>query len=208
MQKTRQQILEYLQQHGEATVDELSRALDGLTAVTIRHHLDVLRSQGLIAKPQVRHRSTPGRPKYVYTLTDQASAIFPKNFQALTDHLLHELKSRMDEQEVNVLFQDVATRIASEASPLPDGASMEERLNHTVAYLGKQGYVARWEPHREGYVLHTSNCPYKGVSDNHGQLCVMDAHLIRQLLGVVPRRLTHIAEGDGSCSYLISEIDG
>jgi predicted ArsR family transcriptional regulator len=33
----------------------------------------------------------------------------------------------------------------------------------------------------------------------------MDMQLISQLLGVVPRRLVHMAEGDESCSYLIPD---
>ena len=47
MQKTRQKILEHLREHGESTVNELSKALDNLTAVTVRHHLDVLKERSL-----------------------------------------------------------------------------------------------------------------------------------------------------------------
>src|SRR5690349_12010748 len=104
MQKTRQKILEYLKQNGEATVEDLSAALDDLTAVTVRHHLDVLRSQGMIASPEVMHRTSPGRPRYVYTLTEKAQAMFPKNVGTLTSHMLDELKNSLDENQINVIF--------------------------------------------------------------------------------------------------------
>ena len=44
MQKTRRLILDYLKEHGQATVDELAEIL-GLNSVTVRHHLDILRRQ-------------------------------------------------------------------------------------------------------------------------------------------------------------------
>ena len=50
MQSTRERILNILKERGQATVDDLSQEL-GLTAVTVRHHLDILRGEGLIASP-------------------------------------------------------------------------------------------------------------------------------------------------------------
>ncbi len=60
MQETRQRILEIIKMRGQATVNELTREL-GLTAVTIRHHLDVLHRAGLIGPPQIL-RNRPGSP--------------------------------------------------------------------------------------------------------------------------------------------------
>ena len=56
MQLTRKRILDILKEQGHATVDELSDKLK-LTAVTVRHHLDVLRTEKLVEPPIVRHRS-------------------------------------------------------------------------------------------------------------------------------------------------------
>ena len=114
MQKTRQKIIEYLKENGEATVEELSQALDNLTAVTVRHHLDVLRSQGLVGTPITRHRNSPGRPKYVFSLTDKADTLFPKNLCTMTDHLLDELKGSLSDQQIGAILQGVAERMADE----------------------------------------------------------------------------------------------
>lgn len=205
MQKTRQKILEFIKAHGEATVEDLSHALDDLTAVTVRHHLDVLRSQGMISVPEVQHRTSPGRPRYAYTLTDKAEAFFPKNINNLTTHMLSELKHSLDESQINVIFEGVATRMASELGSGPDDEPFEDRLDRVVEHLSSQGYDARWEHHTEGFVLYTSNCPYSGVVDNHTDLCGLDMRYISQLLGMVPRRLTHIIEGEETCSYLVPD---
>src|SRR3972149_2760503 len=55
MQTTRQQILEYMQRHGRATVKELG-ALLGLTSTGIRQHLTVLERDGLVEVREERGR--------------------------------------------------------------------------------------------------------------------------------------------------------
>jgi predicted ArsR family transcriptional regulator len=203
MQKTRQKILEYLRQHGEATVEDLSQALNDLTPVTVRHHLDVLRSQGMVGSPEIRHRTTPGRPRYVYTLTDKAQALFPNNINALTSHLLGEMLDTLEDRQINVIFDGIATRMASDLGPAPAGESFEARLERVVEHLTNHGYEARLEAHPQGFVLHTTNCPYMGLVDDHQELCGLDVRYISQLLGAVPRRIAHKMEGEDSCSYLV-----
>ncbi len=109
MQKTRQRILEYLRQNGEATVGELSQELDNLTAVTVRHHLDVLRSEGLVAAPIPVHRDAPGRPRYVYRLTEKAESLFSQNVTNLTATLMAEMKEKLPEDQINVIFEGGGT---------------------------------------------------------------------------------------------------
>ena len=203
MQDTRQRILDYLKSNNEATVEELRDYLGGITAVTVRHHLDVLRRDGLVDAPHVERRETPGRPRYVYRLTDKAAAYFPKNYRTLTDYLIDEISTRLDERQVNVLFEGVAERIASDGPPRRDGETFVARLKNVVAYLSEQGYVAHYEAEDGGYVLHTSNCPYDRAEGSDEQLCRMDLSLIESLLGVVPRRVAHITQGDLACSYFL-----
>lgn len=204
MQKTRQKILEYLKLHGEATVDQLSVHLDNLTPVTVRHHLDVMRSEGVVEAPEIRHRTSPGRPKYIYRLADDAQSLFPTNLLSLTGHILDELKQNLDQDRVNVIFDGVATRMAGDIPRGPDGESFEARLDRVVSHLSEHGYMASWEQRDNGYVLHTRNCPYNLAVD-HPEVCLLDVRYISALLGTAPRRLGHLLDGDNSCSYLIVE---
>ncbi len=204
MQPTRQRILEILKRRNQATVEELSQAL-GLTPVTIRHHLDILRGEGLVRMPQVLRRPGPGRPQHIYELTSAASDYFPKNYHALTNHLIAELQTHLSPAEMDQVMNGVAQRLASDAPPRSPGRSPHEIMDATVSFLNEQGYVAHWEETSRGdFVLYACNCPYERVTQAHQQVCAMDASFITQVVGVPGKRLTHLGSGDQCCAYLFT----
>jgi len=201
MQSTRQRILEILKEQNLATVEQLSEALD-LTPVTIRHHLDILRGDGLVGAPALLRHPGPGRPQYAYALTEAASDFFPKNYHGLTCLMLEEIRERVTAAEMDQIMNGVARRLAAQGpSPQPNQSPVKI-LNAAVDFLNKNGYVARWEKVPEGpYLLHTCNCPYERVSYAHGQVCTMDASLVGRLVGAPVERVSHLATGDDSCTY-------
>lgn len=208
MQQTRRYILDILKSHGEATVDEIVEELHKrwdtqITAVTVRHHLMRLQEDNLIAAPEMRRRNSPGRPQHVYSLTEQAIAQFPNNYQQLVSSLLQGLQEHLPSDGVNVILEDVAQHMADEAN-IPD-VPLEQRLEMAVEYLNTRGYEARWQSSGSDYMLHTNNCPYHQVAQEYEALCDMDMRLVSSLLGVVPRRHTHIMSGEHSCAYLIPD---
>ena len=148
MQVTRERILEILKERGQVTVDELSQEL-GLTAVTVRHHLDILRGEGLVSTPLSRRRKAPGRPKYVYTLTERASAYFPKRYDHLTSQILKEVRAHFSPDEIDQMMRRIGEQIASRAT-LPTQSDFEIRLVATVEYLRELGYMPRWERDGDG----------------------------------------------------------
>lgn len=204
MQKTRQKILEYLKQHGEATVDELSALLDDLTPVTVRHHLDVMRGEDLIEAPEIRHRTSPGRPKYVYRLTEKGERLFPNNLQNMLVYLLDEMKRTLSTQQIEEVLQGVVRRMAATTALASTNETIEARLDRLVAYLTDHGYMASWENRPEGIILLANNCPYAGVSEKHPEMCSIDLSYISMMLGVMPKSLAHHAAGDIQCSYLVT----
>lgn len=205
MQETRQHILDILKERGEATVDDIVDALQKrrgtITAVTVRHHLARLQEDDLITTPQLRHRNAPGRPQHVYTLTEAAKAFFPNNYQPLATHLVEQITTQLPSQQVNVIFEGVADRMAAEAG-IPD-VPLPQRLELVVEYLNRHGYNARWEKHPDGYLLRTTNCPYHHVAQEGTVLCDMDMRLVASLLGIVPRLQSRMSQGDLACSYVI-----
>ena len=201
MQPTRQLILQYLKEHGEATVDKLAGVLQ-LTTVTVRHHLDILRAEELVSEPVVRRRTTPGRPQYTFALAPKAQAHFPQNYQQLTRHVLAELKTT-DARLVNVIFEGVANRLAAQAPAPRANEAWPKRLDRTVAYLNEHGYVATWESANTGYLIRTCNCPYADLSGDHPELCGMDVRLISGLVGAPVECAGRLAEGDAACAYHI-----
>lgn len=203
MQSTRQLILNYLKERGEATVDELAKVLK-LTTVTVRHHLDILRSEELVAEPIVQRRGSRGRPQYLFALTAKSAEYFPTNYQSLAGHLLAELKVA-DQRVANVIFEGVAQRLAAEAPSLRPHESVPARLNRAVTFLNERGYVAHWDKIDGGYRLHTNNCPYATLSGEHSELCRMDAALMSQLVGAPVECTGRQAEGAAHCLYLVRE---
>jgi predicted ArsR family transcriptional regulator len=208
MQQTRRTILDILRKHGQATVDDIVHELrqqrgDIITSVTVRHHLNILLQEGLVTTAELRRRNTPGRPQHMYTLTDRARSQFPNNYQRLAQGLLQELQKRLPPEGVNVILEGVAQQMAVDAA-IPD-IPMSEKLNLAVEYLCDHGYDARWENDKDGYVLHTSNCPYHLLGGRTHTLCEMDMRLVASLLGIVPRRISGMSAGDETCSYLIPQ---
>ena len=202
MQSTRQEILSILREEKQATVEDLAKQLE-LTPMTIRHHLNVLQAQNLVEATKVRRSKRVGRPRLVYTLTDEADDLFPQGYGRLAGHLVSEVKETMGGEETEAMFRRIAERVASEAPPVEDGQSFEDRLDQVSDFLEDQGFLSRWEETDEGYVLTNVNCPYRRVSRQHGEVCLLDTELIRRLLGVEPQRLSSQRAGEAACAFVL-----
>ncbi len=157
-----------------------------------------------MSKPEVRRRDSPGRPQFEYRLTPKASEHFPKGFVSLSRHLLQEMKAQTDSSKVDAILSGVARRAIVDSPKRRADGSFAEHVNSIVDYLNGKGYLASWEMHPQGIMLHTNNCPYEGVAENNPEICQMDQNMITSLLGISPQFICHIATGDDSCSYLIT----
>jgi DeoR family transcriptional regulator, suf operon transcriptional repressor len=208
MQSTRRHILDILREQGEATVEEIVAQLQtrrgkDITAVTVRHHINLLQQEQLLTAPQLRRRSTPGRPQYVYHLTSKGRELFPNNYEHLAANLIQQMERSLPPETVNVIFEGVIESMAANAG-IGD-VPLKQRLTRAVAYLNEHGYNASCETCSEGYMLFTRNCPYHGIAETTGTLCNMDMRLVATLIGVVPRLVSRVTDGDSVCSYLIPE---
>jgi predicted ArsR family transcriptional regulator len=202
MQTRRQEILIILKRNGEATVDELACMLD-LTPVTVRHHLDILRAEGLVRAPAVRRRHGPGRPQFMYTLTEEAADHFPQGYETLANELLHEIKATMGDDVVNELFDRIAALRIQKAPKIDANLPLNEKLDIVVNYLCNNGFIASWEEKEGDLLLLASNCPCQSVAVEHPEICLMDKLILEQLVGVKTKWLQRITEGAYTCIYQI-----
>lgn len=207
MQKTREQILHILKVRGAATVEELSQEL-GLTPVTIRHHLDVLNREGLITPPEPFRRPGPGRPQYLYRLTEEASHLFPKHYDLLASELLREIAHRLSPEDVEDLLDGIAHRLAQRAR-IREDADFSERVEAAVRFLNEQGYMVSIDENGDGgLILHIANCPFERVARDWLEPCKMDVRLLTRLLGQEPRRIASASARDRHrCTYLLLPTD-
>lgn len=207
MQVTRERILNILKVRGQATVNELSDTLD-LTTVTIRHHLDTLRREGLVAAPSVRHRKAPGRPQHVYKLTEEAVSFFPKHYEYLMNLLLDEINAYLAQEDVRAVMGRIGARLAEQVE-VPADASFQERLSIVVDFLNEHGYMASWEQGQDGdFFINVANCPYEEVANQHGEVCLVDQTMMTHLFEAPLRRQGKSAKGEMHCRYLIRLSDG
>lgn len=204
MQKTREEILHILKTRGPSTVDELSEAL-GLTSVTVRHHLEILRNQDLVDEPEPLRRQGPGRPQYLYRLAEGAEQVFPSSYDVLAAELLREIRSVLPQEEIDALTDRVAQRIANQAYVSRE-MDFESRLEAVVDFLNERGYMASTERDEEGHaILYIYNCPYDRLTQRSGVPCDIDTRLLSILLNRKFNRVKHAAKGDQHCTYVIYE---
>jgi predicted ArsR family transcriptional regulator len=206
MQPTRQKIVELLKERGRATVEELADAV-GLTQMAVRHHLNVLQAENLVATSSVRRKSHPGRPQQLYALTEAANELFPEEYYHLADYLLDEVKVSLGKAGLDELLRRIASRMAAEAPPMRPGQRLEEHLDRVVQFLGQKGFTARWEVAGDKTIfIRMLTCPYRQVTREHNEVCHLDMQIIKEMLNVDPVQLTCMANGDEYCTYRISQL--
>ena len=195
-----------LKRQGESTVVQLAGMLD-LTPVTVRHHLDILRADGLVEASAIRRRSGPGRPRFIYTLTAEAADCFPQCYDNLANELLDEMQTRLGKQETRDILSAIATKRLEQAPTLDQSLSLEKRLKHTAAYLTEQGYIANWGKENGNWFIRICNCLYQNVSSHHPELCSIDLLVLEQLSGEKLERVQSMPEGAHACVYLVVRAD-
>jgi DeoR family suf operon transcriptional repressor len=109
--ETREIILKTLRARGNCTVKDLAEAA-GISPVSVRHHLSSLLADDLIQSEEVRHGV--GRPRHVFSLTEDGYELFPTRYYRLTNRLLGELKETLPDRSVQTLLFGVADSMAED----------------------------------------------------------------------------------------------
>lgn len=169
MTASRQKILIHLKKTRSASVREIARALK-LSAPNVRHHLNVLCSDGRVEMTSVHNREGRGRPEKVFALSQSALG---DNLSALAEAVLKVTASSLRMEAVAHLVLD-EKQFA--------GQSMNRRLALLVEKLNEMHYQARWEAGSSGPRVLFGRCPYARVIEGHPEICTMDAALLKNSL--------------------------
>jgi predicted ArsR family transcriptional regulator len=203
MQTTRQQILDYLQRHGRATVKELGQLLR-LTSTGIRQHLTVLERDGLVLAREERGRV--GRPTLVYTLTEKAESLFPRSYDELASALLEEIRASEGSERLYQLLQRVAQRMAEAFWERVQGKSLAQRVKETALILQEQGCLVDWEQRDGEFFLHEFTCPFSKVAKQDSSVCTLHLELVRLLTGADTRLVRSLLRSERACTYRIRPL--
>lgn len=192
-------ILQYLQRNGQASIKELEDVL-GVSTTAVREHLAHLHAEGLISTSTVRRG--PGRPHFVYSLTNKAQNLFPKHYDLLINLLLHEIAAEEGREKVDKLLERVSNRLAKEYADRMNGEDVQARLVELRSMLESRGIPA--EIHQSGDGLQIFSCPYFDVAQEHAEVCTMERQMLEQLLGEKITLKDSIRDGHHHCSFFVN----
>ena len=195
-------IIEALKAAGQATVNQLSQAV-GTKAVTIRHHLNVLLAEGLIE--QREKRQDVGRPVHVYSLTEQAENLFPRQYHRLIECLLAQVKETMSPGTVQMLLNSMAASLVGDVGQELEQIPVEDRMSRLVELLAREGFLAEWERSEQGLRLVEYYCPYYFVGQHHPEICQIDETMIRLATGAEVDKETCLLNGDSTCQFVLRD---
>ncbi len=181
-ESTRGRIVTLLRRSGR-TVEELARAL-GLTDNGVRSHLAILERDGIVLQRGTVSRGGGGggKPAYVYELTPEAEALFPKAYEPVLRQLLNVMAEHLGREETEALLRMVGRRIADERTVPANGLSA--RLEGAVGVLNELGGLAELEKRDGTFVIRGYSCPLSGVVPGHPEVCRLAEALLTELAGV------------------------
>ncbi|MDQ2692384.1 MAG: winged helix-turn-helix transcriptional regulator [Chloroflexota bacterium] len=200
MKSTKDKILQTLLRKPRITINELAEAV-GINPISVRHHLTNLQMEGLIAAEEERHGV--GRPRLVYSLTEDGMERFPTRYLRLTTRLLTQMKESMPAPIVTQLFNQVAEDLANEYASQIQGLNMEERLEFVKELLAQEGFTVEWEKKGGEYQIHEISCPYYQIGIAHPEVCTVDQTLISKMLALPANKVQCILDGSSHCTYVV-----
>jgi len=200
MQATRQQILDFLRERGEARVLELGGLLE-LTPTGVRQHLNTLEREGLVTSREVRGRV--GRPALVYRLTAEAEALYPKAYDRLALAMLSAARTRLSEDDFSALLQEAATHLAEPLGGRAESGDPTTRVETLCTVLREQDIVVEAERVTGGYLLTQRTCPFHDAAEATPATCDLDAAYLGALTQLPVVLVESRARGGSACTFRI-----
>ncbi len=201
MPVTRRKILTLLKENGELTADELADRL-GISAVAVRRHLTKLERDNLVAYEEVQRGM--GRPSFVYHLGEAAPGFFPRRYDELAVTVLETIEELYGREAIDAVFRMRSEHVLEEYRAKVNGKTLDRRLDQLTKLREADGYMSTWTTNGEGtFILREANCPIVHVAEGCGSACDYDQALLTDVLDAQVIRKTHLARGDGACTYEI-----
>jgi predicted ArsR family transcriptional regulator len=170
-----------LLRRGERTAEELAQRLE-VTPNAVRFHLAELQRGGLVERRPVRRG--PRKPSHAYSLTAAGQALFPKQYDAVLNAVLQDVREGSGTREVAALFRRLGRRMAAEHIRRFAGLTGEARVAEALSLLGEMGGAASVVAGSSGdhLAIVSSSCPLGAVVRNHPECCGLLEAFLSELL--------------------------
>lgn len=198
---TREKIIMLLKRSGPMPIDRLSKELD-ITSMGIRQHLLSLERRGLIE--YIIRKQGIGRPAFLYKLTDKADEIFPKAYQSFIIQMFNDIEKSEGRDKIEDIFKWRKNRLLKDMKEsLSDKKGIQDKVYTLRDILESDGYMVDLTETDTSYTLKEFNCPIYRVALEFREACRYEPQIYKDILGREVKRLSCLADGDSSCTYVI-----
>jgi predicted ArsR family transcriptional regulator len=139
-----------------------------------------------------------GRPANLYALSRH---VLGDGLDRLSSLLLDEWLGRGSGIQKDAALRTLARRLGRQVS-----GSLTTRLTETIRNLNQMHYQSRWEAGAVGARVILGHCPYAAIIENHPELCLMDAFLLEENLGLSAEQIAKLerpGQGMPQCVFLV-----
>lgn len=186
---------------GPRTVNDLAGALD-LTDNAVRLHLGALERDGLVE--QEGERRSRSRPAYVYRLTQEAEALFPKAYATVLSEVLAFIRDEKGEHELESFLRAVGRRAGERARA--EAASQRDRVDAAVALLGELGGLAEVQVEEEAWVIRGFSCPLAAIVGSNPEACALAEQLVSGVVDAPVRECCDRSGATPRCTFRVSRL--
>lgn len=204
---TKRSILDLLLR-GERTAEDLAAGLD-VSATAVRQHLATLNGLGLVERR--RAETGPGRPAFLYRLSELGRRSYPKRHDLLVRELIDTLIARQGQDGALAVVTETASRVAEGVRKRLERLDEEKRWDAVLAWLEEE---FAWEASAEewpdgGRRLVVHQCPFHSVSSDHPAVCgAFFTTLLDRLTAAGPFIHRPIGDGVRCCALEAMSRDG
>lgn len=198
---SQRQLLDLIKKRGSLTLNEAVEITE-LAKTTLREHFTVLEKDGYLKS--TRRREGRGRPKLVYSLTEDGHKLFPSSDDKILRELLHFLKFTGHESLISdffthywdIRYEEIRHRIA-----MSEDQSTGNQIKILESILEEQGFMPEVEIVDNEVKIQECNCPFSETIKETRLPCKLEALFFEKILQADLKRVSHIASGNTSCVY-------
>jgi len=193
---SRQKIFDVIRKHQLVTVSEINHFL-GMTPASIRHHIAVLKADGLVEKIDSRKKIGRGRPETVFAVS---SVFMEDGLETLIEGIFWVWFSNLSKEEFGIKIQAIAKYLVGKGVNTTK-ISINKKLTMGVTHLNELHYKAQWEASHSGPLIKFGNCPYRKIINLHPELCLMDKYLVEELVGIKISQVSKLERDERGILY-------
>ncbi|MCH8086765.1 MAG: ArsR family transcriptional regulator [Chloroflexi bacterium] len=201
MQRTRRQILDSIKLSGPMSVDQLGEILE-VMPVTVRAHVNVLERDRLL-KGSEHRTGRAGRPSILYSLTDEAQDLFPKDYDGLASNILDNVRKLHGDRCVTQVIERIGEEMAQANADKFRARDMASKVEQASRVMNQNGSLATWEKQGDKYILTAHNCPYLHVAEHSPGICGMETAFLRKALSAEVTLESSVINGAHDCKFFI-----